>query len=385
MPQQEHSSRKRILFAFLSIFISVTGMVILSEIVLRFLPVQSATNRIDVNSSQEIAKFQANTIITYSAGWNFKQVLKHRINNDGFANRKDYFLNSKPTIAVVGDSYVQAFQVPQEMSFHGLLQDALINKCNVYSFGISGAPLSQYIAWAKYAKRKYRPSVFVFNVVGNDFDESYRGYKNQPGYWHYQGSPDQEFEYILTPNNASLFKRIGRHSALGRYLYGNVKIVDRLRVFFANFSKAGMQEEFVGNKETEFDDEKLIISQKVVDRFFEDIVSEIQLPARSIIFTVDGLRQTVYGEMPGNVSEQSYVGVLRRYFIQKAESLGFPTIDLHNSFDENYRKDRKRFEFPYDWHWNEHGHSIVFNELLRLDWNLCSDLAVNSVKVVHTG
>ena len=111
--------------------------------------------------------------------------------------------------------------------------------------------------------------------------------------------------------------------------------------------------------------------EKVVDRFFEDIISEIQLPAKSIVFTVDGLRQTVYGRMPRNVSERSYVGVLRRYFIQKAETLGFPTIDLHKSFDENYRKNGKRFEFPYDAHWNEHGHSIVFNELLQLDWNLC--------------
>jgi len=65
--------------------------------------------------------------------------------------------------------------VPQDKSFHGLLQDELVDKCNVYSFGMSGAPLSQYVAWMKHANRNYTPFIFVFNIIGNDFDERYRG------------------------------------------------------------------------------------------------------------------------------------------------------------------------------------------------------------------
>ena len=61
----------------------------------------------------------------------------------------------------------------------GRLASALAGKLRVYSFGTSGAPLSQYLIWARHADRRtYDAQSLLINVVGNDFDESHSRYKS---------------------------------------------------------------------------------------------------------------------------------------------------------------------------------------------------------------
>lgn len=74
----------------------------------------------------------------------------------------DYALKSKPgvaRIAIVGDSYVEALQVPHDHSMGEHLA-ALLGKdgpVEVYRFGISGAPLSQYMYVIDREVVRYRP------------------------------------------------------------------------------------------------------------------------------------------------------------------------------------------------------------------------------------
>ena len=81
-------------------------------------------------------------------------------------------MQTKPIIAVIGDSYVEALQVKNKDAFHAILDKGLSSH-DVYPIGISGS-LSQYIAFSRYAAEQFSPKLFVFLIIENDFDESFK-------------------------------------------------------------------------------------------------------------------------------------------------------------------------------------------------------------------
>ncbi|NJL07315.1 MAG: SGNH/GDSL hydrolase family protein [Methylacidiphilales bacterium] len=79
-------------------------------------------------------------------------------------------------IAFVGDSYVEALQVPHDASLaeHVARTGAAQNqRIETYRFAISGAPMSQYLHIVEREVVKYRPDWIVVLLVGNDYDESF--------------------------------------------------------------------------------------------------------------------------------------------------------------------------------------------------------------------
>lgn len=48
----------------------------------------------------------------------------------------------------------------------------MAGKFDVYSFGISGAGLSEFLQISRYVRKYFDPEILVINVVDNDFDES---------------------------------------------------------------------------------------------------------------------------------------------------------------------------------------------------------------------
>jgi hypothetical protein len=80
-------------------------------------------------------------------------------------------------VAVVGDSYVEAFSVAYTNSIGERLAQELAaagRPAEVYRFDISGAPLSQYLYMIEREVVLYRPDWIVVVLVHNDFDESFR-------------------------------------------------------------------------------------------------------------------------------------------------------------------------------------------------------------------
>ena len=58
---------------------------------------------------------------------------------------------------------------PTPSTLQGRLAKALDGKTRVYSFAAAGAPLSQYLIWARHAVQDYGAKALIINVVGNDF------------------------------------------------------------------------------------------------------------------------------------------------------------------------------------------------------------------------
>ena len=55
--------------------------------------------------------------------------------------------------------------LPYAQTFHGPLAKLFEGKLRFYSFAASGAPLSQFLVWARYAVSKFKARALVINVA----------------------------------------------------------------------------------------------------------------------------------------------------------------------------------------------------------------------------
>src|SRR5262249_59427220 len=110
---------KHVLFAFLSLALSTFSCLFAAEIVLRFLPVATGLWTMPVNAAQPVFRFTPNRDFLFSRDWNFSLINPGHINNDGFVNDQDYAENdTRPLLAVAGDSYVEAAMLPNALPFY---------------------------------------------------------------------------------------------------------------------------------------------------------------------------------------------------------------------------------------------------------------------------
>ena len=176
-----------------------------------FLETSKKVNNKPVRYRKDFTKFEENENYIYinklSAFFTkFKHINVKHINNYGYASDKDFKkkeLQTKPIIAVIGDSYVEAMQVKNKDAFHAILDKGLLSH-DVYPIGISGSPLSQYIAFSRYAAEQFSPELYVFLIIENDFDESFKKVKNAPGF-HYFNETE---EVTLVEYDPSIIKKI---------------------------------------------------------------------------------------------------------------------------------------------------------------------------------
>ena len=154
----------------------------LIELALHLFPVSSATSAMELNDQNPILQYQPNQSYVFSKGWQFEIVNTGRINNYGFVNDQDYVKHAVDgPLVIIGDSYVEAMMVPYEQTVQGRLSRLLTPNRLVYSLGLSGAQLADYLSFAQYASNEFHPCAMVFIVIGNDFDESLAKYRN--GAW----------------------------------------------------------------------------------------------------------------------------------------------------------------------------------------------------------
>lgn len=337
------------------------------EVALRFFPVSTGISIQAVNSHNHTFHAIPNKKVRYSRLWNFENVRVKKINNAGFVNPQDYHTeHDKPLIAVVGDSYVEAMQVQDNEAYPSLLQ-AKTNNMRVYSFGFSGAPLSQYLIWAQYAQQNYKNDYLIINVVGNDFDESLQKYYSfVPGYYLY--TPDASGQLYLQRNDwkPSKIREFAKKSYLLSYLVRNVEVVTLKDQIKSRFSKR-RQQEYVANTSTNADHVRVSDSYEAIDAFFRDLPKYSGLDAKHIMLVLDDRTQINQSSEKENIQE-SYFHLMKKYFLSKATELGYNTIDLAVPFKQHFMAHNQPFEFSFDHHWNSLGHAVVADSILQSQW-----------------
>ena len=361
---RDASRGRHVLFAALSVALSLVACLFAAEIALRFLPVATGLWAVPVNAAQPVFRFSPNREFLFSRDWNFSLVNRGRVNNDGFINDRDYVENDpRPLLAVVGDSYVEAAMVPNAQTFYRRLGDKLKTNGRIYSFAASGAPLSQYLVWAQYAAQKYRAAGVAIVVVGNDFDESLWAYNQRPGLHVYVQDADGRLQLRRTDYAPSPFRYLVRHSALGRYLVFHLHALDMARDAAARWgliSRAHAEmPQYVGNTASAASPERVRDSEAAIAAFFDDLGKMVPLPPDRIAFLVDGARY----ERDIAITERSYFGLMRVRFMSEAARRGYEVIDLQPHFVARNRDGQTRYEYPTDGHWNPAGHAVVADAL----------------------
>lgn len=328
----------------------------LGEIVFRFLPVMSAMRPGPVTASSPIYHYSPDRPFVYSRDWNLAMVNRGRVNNAGFINDQDYRREDKrPLLAIVGDSFIEAFMVPYADTVQGRLAHALDGKARVYSFAASGAPLSQYLIWARLAVRHYGAKALIINVVGNDFDESHIRYVQSAGFWVYAPETDGRLRLQLLELNRGLARSLLAHSVFARYLFINLHLKEYANLQWLRARSDDEPVRFAGFTRADANPTRMNDSRAVMDAFFRDLPEYTGLPPDRIGFTTDGFRY------PEALEEGrgSYFDQMRTAFHQRARSLGYEVLDLDRWFFADFRQFGQPFEYARDGHWNGRGHGIA--------------------------
>jgi hypothetical protein len=342
------------LLATLSIGIGLLTPLLVAEAVLRFLPVRSGLATLPVNKHNPVKRFSPNREFTFSKDWDFKLVNKGRTNNYGFVNDQDYDSTSRtPLLAVIGDSQVEAAMVPFPETLHSRLAKCMGNG-RVYSFGVSGVPLSQYLVEASFARSKFRPDAFVVVIVGNDFDESLRD-KAGPGS-HYFRFDSSESVVQRTDYSPSLGRRLMRRSALVRYVILNLGGgLPKLRSLLVEGPRR-VEPRHVGNTTASFTPERLRDSRKAVEAFLTTLPAYAGVDPGHILLILDAIRPEMYSQQGLRIAAGSFFDLMRRHLMERAKHHGYELVDMQQRFLQKYALDGSRFEYASDLHWSGRGH-----------------------------
>ncbi|MEL7544236.1 MAG: SGNH/GDSL hydrolase family protein [Pseudomonadota bacterium] len=323
----------------------------LLEIMLAFMPVTGVA-RTQVLSSTgrpfDVAS-TPNASVTYSDTWRMRNPLVKATNNFGFFSDFDYTPRARIVVAI-GDSYTEAAQVEFENTFHQ--RAARLTGHEIYNFGLSGAPLSQYEAYLDQACATFQPQAAVFAVIHNDFDESFRAHRSRAGFFHYADNAPHAL--APTPYEISTLRRLVTKSNLVRYLFFNMHLRHYVRTYTSgSSSNHNVEISFSGSSNVD-----IRIKRAAIDRFLAQ-VGEKCLDPSQIIFLADSDRESLY------------TGITRRdaamlYFLETARAGGFQVVDLHTHFAAAWRKHGKAFETSSDAHWDRSGHRVVGEALAEV-------------------
>lgn len=275
---------------------------------------------------------------------------RYQINNTGWSNIQDYdSTDTRPLVAIIGDSFVQSATVNPAEHFGNLLQQKLGQKYRVYTFGMSGASLCQYLNIARYVKRVFRPQMMVFNIVHNDFDNSFCEFRsNGRGEMCLDTTHLKEHYLDFIP-----YKTFGNEK-LHRFVYSSALV--RYLSRFGNISTK-LNEKPLTQYNQNTEPAKLWALHEKIDGATELIIKKIaqENDSTRLLLMMDGLRMDIYA----NTVKTSNLAWLHTLVKEKAAAQKIDFIDLTDTFATDYQQYGQRFEHNIDYHWNAYAHTKV--------------------------
>ena len=329
------------------------------------LPASEWPYRSSITGPNDVVRYVWKNTGMYSHGTfrqGFPEEIKtyYQINPEGWNSLRNYEEKKHRTrIAVIGDSFVDCLQVGNEDCFPSVMEKLLNSKhgkdVEVYKFGFSGAPLSQYLHMARYVRKKFDPDVLVINLVANDFIDSIAGYDNEDGdYLQFEKDGLRWIEkkpspYIPNPTRLWL-----KQSRTFRYFYGNLTLKFEWEPGNFLFKKKGPQE-FRMNVPL-----KEVLSKEAdIASLMRHVMKElISLSGRDVplLILMDADREAIHaGKDP--TKEESYR--LIRMVQDVTAEFSVPCVSLTGIFESDYRKNRQLLNYPNDFHWNPRAHHLV--------------------------
>ena len=295
---------------------------------------------------------------------------RYRINENGWNSghpRYPRARSSKFRVAIIGDSYVDALIVDYDRSLAERLEAKLgAARAEVFRFGMSGAPFSQYLHMLRVEVLPLRPDVVVVNLVHNDFDESY---EFVPGRYTSSflklkvepGALQPVTEIPPTPYRWKWYENL-RYSAIFRYLVYQQRLdVARLKALVMG-GAAESRPQYLANIDVSALDTKLEKTALAVNYLMGEMQKLSQQHNFALVFLMDGVREDIYAGVHRTEGARS----LNELAKSLAGERRIPFLDLHPVFEADYRQHRQPFNYQSDLHWNAYGHEIAAETLYNL-------------------
>jgi len=286
-----------------------------------------------------------------------QQKARWHINNMHWNYPVDYHrVDGKKLIAVIGDSYIEAFQVDSDKKYPYLLKNRLDPEYEVYAFGKSGAPMSQYLHINRYVNRHFDPDILIFTMIHNDFEESIHDlYPDRLSFMQVSVDENGSFtETVPRPNHAypqyTAWKRVVYKSALFRYLDLNLNLRQMRRRIagteYKDFHANIAVDKVIRNKDRIY----------AVTEYLTRMILE-ENSGKRIIFIMDTPRGEVYD---GTLADSSVMW-LNEIMGEICARYGIEFIDLAPLMMEDFQANGRKFSSEVDGHWDEYGHEFVAN------------------------
>ncbi|MFA5336887.1 MAG: SGNH/GDSL hydrolase family protein [Candidatus Omnitrophota bacterium] len=280
---------------------------------------------------------------TYTKGKTGKAKTRWHVNNKGWVYPVDYKKTDKKLIAVIGDSFVASDQLDYDKYFPYLLRKKIYNQYEVYSFGYPAASLAQYLQISRYVNKYFDPDIMVFNIVGSDMADSLSGVSLTPRflsiYVNKEGMVTEIAPAEKTRPYLKFLKRILSKSALFRYVYFNLKFNGLVK----NYGGGHQRDATLDNKLIEIAADYLI--GKIREENPDKRIIFILAPPQNIIYEPEAHNEEFY--LLDKIAKKACI----KYEIE--------IIDLALPMQEDYKINKRQFDFGEDLHWNEYGHEFV--------------------------
>ena len=277
----------------------------------------------------------------------------------------DYAAERRPgvaRVALVGDSYVEALHVAPDRSVAERLALELANNrgpVEVYRFGISGAPLSQYLHMIEREVSRYRPDWIVVLVVHNDFDESFTFVRGRytSSFLKLRLEDVRVVEEIAPAPWRPGLAEVLRRTATARYLYYRWQVRPEIvKSWFLPPARAAGAENarFGANIDIDAVLGRMPQVRAATDYLFVRLRDASRRIGARLLLVMDADRDAIYA---GDAAARPLALTAMTQELARAHDIAF--LDLHAAFAADWRENHRRFEHASDAHWNQHGHAVA--------------------------
>ncbi|MCC3415184.1 MULTISPECIES: SGNH/GDSL hydrolase family protein [unclassified Microcoleus] len=339
-----------------------------------------------------------------SGEWNGEGVSFVQVNSDGLRDREH--TKTKPPntlrVAVLGDSFTEAIQVPVEQTFWSKLERKLGNcdavkgrkKVEVINFGVQGYGTAQELMMLRKKVWDYSPDIVVLAFfIGNDVinNSPQLEYDHYRPFFVYDASgklvPDMSFRNL--PPIARNERAVSFVDRMPSFLVNNSRILQVIKKVDLDRKKRQLSGDFTALSSQNFNPPQDAVwkdAWRVTEGLIVTMRNEVVQKKADFLVVTIGDPMQVLGDVKVRKDLMTKHNIQDLYYPDRrleklGEREGFRVLNLAEQFKgytEKYQVCAHGFDnsIPCGGHWNELGHRLAS---ILINRNLCENLQQSQV------